>query len=55
MKFIILLLTLYLTVKSASYSLYEYKLKNKAGAILVMFIAIFQLVFTNVILCIFNR
>ena len=55
MKFFILFASVYITIKSIGYSVYECKQSNLHGAILVIVLALFQLIFTNSIVFILNR
>ncbi len=55
MKYLILLLTLYIFLESIPYGVYEFKQKNQIGGSVVIFLASFQLIFTNIVIFILYK
>ena len=50
MKFIISIISLYFSIETISYGIFEYKEKNKLGAIVIYIIATITLIAPNVII-----
>ncbi len=52
MKYLAILLSLIIFIKTISYGLYEIKSNNKSGGITVLVVATFTFVFSNLVVCI---
>ena len=49
MKFLVIILSIIIFIKTVSYGIYEFKDNNKCGGITVIFIAVIALVLPNVV------